>query len=286
MSAQPHASPGSRAGIESKRIEIDVERIEPNWCEDDFYRIFYNVLNAAIPSFERYVIRALRAVREDPRLADEPRLRELIDVFIQQEAEHTRQHVRTNRKIGMNEIRTAKVTEKITRFIQRLTPVYVSVAASGFIEFVGFGFFKSHIDRQVLDTSGMQHEMAKLWKWHIAEELEHSFIKLKVINHLDDSYWVKACGFLEGQVMSHLFVTALVPEIVWKDARAHGKRFWPHLRMFLRGLGDTEWGVDRESVAHYFSKDFDPEIKDPWVSDRIDRWVRETKAVAPQRRRQ
>jgi predicted metal-dependent hydrolase len=186
MSAQPDTGSKNAAGIKSKRIKIDVEDIEPHWCEDDFYRIFYNILNAAIPAFERYVIQAMRAVRDDPRLEDEPRLRELIDVFVQQEAEHTRQHVRTNRKIGMNKIATSKFTEKITRFIQRTTPVYVSVAASGFIEFVGFGFFKSHIDRQVLYTSGMQQEMAKLWKWRIAEELEHSFIKLKVINHLDN----------------------------------------------------------------------------------------------------
>ncbi len=284
MSARPHAKASNEAGIQSKRIEIDVESIEPEWCDDDFYRIFYNILNAAIPTFERYVIRALRAVRDDPRLADEPRLRELIDVFVHQEAEHTRQHVRTNRRIGMNEIATIKVTERITRFLQRRTPVYVSVAAAGFIEFVGFGFFKSHIDRQVLDTSGMQQEMAKLWKWHIAEELEHSFIKLKVINHIDDSYWVKAGGFLEGQIMSHLFVTTLIPEIVWKDARAHGKRFWPHLWMFLKGLGDTEWGVDRESVAKYFRKGFDPEIKDPWVADRINDWIAETNAFVPERR--
>ena len=38
----------------------------------------------------------------------------------------------------MDKIVTAKYAEKITRFIQRTTPVYVSVAASGFIEFVGF----------------------------------------------------------------------------------------------------------------------------------------------------
>jgi hypothetical protein len=97
---------------------------------------------------------------------------------------------------------------------------------------------------------------------------------------LDDiQYWTKACGFVEGQVMAHLFVTTLIPEIVWKDAKAHGKPFWPHLLMFLKGLGTTEWGVDRESVGNYFSKDFDPEIKDPWVADRINDWVTETKAA-------
>lgn len=279
MSTPPAADATSRAGIRSKKITVDLDALAPHWCEDDFYRIFYNILNAAIPAFERYVIRALRAVQDDPRLADDPRLRELIDVFVRQEAEHTRQHVRTNRKIGMDTIATIKVTERIVRFVQRLTPVYASVASAGFIEFVGFGFFKSHIDRQVLDTAGMQQEMAKLWKWHIAEELEHSFIKLKVINHLDDAYWIKALGFVEGQLMSHLFVTTMIPEIVWKDAKAHGKRFWPHLRMFLRGLGRTDWGVDRVAVGNYFRKGFDPEIKDPWVAAKIAEWVAETRAT-------
>jgi predicted metal-dependent hydrolase len=265
--------------MKSKKISVDIDDIQPHWCEDDFYRIFYNILNAAIPAFERYVIRAMRAVRDDPRLDAEPRLRDLIDIFNRQEAEHTRQHVRTNRKIGMDKIATSKFTEKIIRFIQRRTPVNVSVASSGFIEFVGFGFFKSHIDRQVLYTSGMQKEMAKLWKWHIAEEMEHSFIKLKVINHIDNSYWLKACGLLEGQIAAHLFVTALIPEIVWKDAKANGKPFLPHLLMFLNGLRATEWGVDRESVENYFSKDFDPEIKEPWVADVINQLVMETEAA-------
>ena len=49
--------------------------------------------------------------------------------------------------------------------------------------------------------------------------------------------------------------------------------------MFARGLRTTEWGVDRESVSSYFSKDFDPEIKDPWVAEKIDAWVLETRAA-------
>ncbi len=265
--------------MKSKKISLDIDSIEPNWCEDDFYRIFYNILNAGIPPFERYVIRAMQAVRDDPRLDEEPRLRELLDVFVQQEAEHTKMHIPTNKKIGMDKIVTGRFTEKITRFIQKRTPVYVSVAGSAFIEFVGFGFFKSHIDRRVLYTSGMQEEMAKLWKWHLAEELEHSFVKLKVLNHIDNSYWWKAWGLLEGNIMAHLFVTVLIPEIVWKDAKAHNKRFLPHLLMFLKGLPETDWGVDRESISNYFSKDFDPEIKEPWVADVVEQLVRESDAA-------
>lgn len=265
--------------MKSKKITIDVESIEQNWCEDDFYRIFYNVLNTAIPPFERYVIKTMREVRDDPRLEHEPRLRELVDIFVRQEIEHTKMHVPVNKKIKLDQIVTGKKTEKLTRWIQRSTPLYVSVASSAFIEFVGFGFFKSHIDQEVFYDSGMHEEMAKLWKWHVAEELEHSFVKLKVINHINNSYWLKALGMIEALVVAHLFVTILVPEIVWKDAKQNNKKFLPHLWMFLKGLAKTDWGVNRESLGQYFSKDFDPEIKEAWVADVVDKWIEETSAV-------
>jgi predicted metal-dependent hydrolase len=130
----------------------------------------------------------------------------------------------------------------------------------------------------VFYTSGMHEEMAKLWKWHIAEELEHSFVKLKVINHLNNSYWLKALGMLEGIIVANLYVTTLIPSVVRQDAKAQGKKFWPHLWMFLKGLAKTDWGVNKESLRQYFSKDFDPEIKSPEVAAQIDVWIHETQA--------
>ncbi len=265
--------------MHSKKIDLAIKDIPAQWCENDFYRIFYNVLNAGIPPFERYVIKTMREVRDDPRLDDEPRLRELCDIFVRQEIEHTKAHVPVNRQIGMDNIKTGKFTEKLTRFIQRKTPLYSSVASSAFIEFVGFGFFEDHIKKDVLYSSGMHEEMAKLWKWHTAEELEHSFVKLKVINHLNNSYRLKLLGMIEALVVAHLFVTMIVPEVVYKDAKLNNKRFFPHLWMFIKGLAKTEWGVNKISVGKYFSKDFDPEIKEPWVAEQIKQWIEETKAT-------
>ncbi len=266
--------------MHSKTIEMDVQSIDKKWCEDDFYRIFYNILNAGIPPFERYVIKTMREVRDDPRLANESRLRELVDIFVQQEIEHTKAHVPVNKQLELDQFPISKRTEKMTRFIQRKTPLYMSVASSAFIEFVGFGFFESHIEKDVLYTSGMHEEMAKLWKWHTAEELEHSFVKLKVINHLSNSYWLKFLGMIEALVVANLYVTTLIPAVVRQDAKANGKKFWPHLWMFMKGLAKTDWGVNRQSLSQYFSKNFDPEIKEPWVADVIDKWIEETGAQA------
>ena len=265
--------------MKSKKIELDINRIEKNWCEDDFYRIFYNILSAGIPPFERYVIKTMREVRDDPRLDDEPRLRELVDVFVQQEIEHTKMHVPVNKKLELDQFPISKITEKISRFIQRKTPLYMSVASSAFIEFVGFGFFDSHIKKEIFYTTGMHEEMAKLWKWHIAEELEHSFVKLKVINHINNSYWLKGLGMMEALLVANLYVTTLIPSAVRQDAKAQGKKFWPHLWMFMRGLAKTDWGVNKESVSKYFSKNFDPEIKDPEVARQIETWIQEAKAA-------
>ena len=266
--------------MHSKTIQMDVKSIDIKWCEDDFYRIFYNILNAGIPPFERYVIKTMREVRDDPRLDQEPRLRELVDVFVQQEIEHTKAHVPVNKHLGLDQFAMSKRTEKMTRFIQRKTPLYMSVASSAFIEFVGFGFFESHIKQDVLYTSGMHEEMAKLWKWHTAEEMEHSFVKLKVINHIDNSYWLKLLGMIEALVVANLFVTTLIPAVVKQDAKAQGKKFWPHLWMFLKGLAKTDWGVNRQSLSQYFSKHFDPELKEPWVAELVDKWISETGAQA------
>lgn len=265
--------------IKVKTVELKPETIDLKWCEDDFYRIFYNVLSAGIPAFERYVIKAVRDMRDDPSLDDDPRLRELADIFVQQEVAHTRAHMPVNKQLNLDNLVAAKYGEKVSRFIGRMTSKKTSLAASAFLEFVGFGFFEDHIRKDVLDTSGFHEEMQKLWKWHLCEELEHSFIKLKVLNHINNSYWYKFWGFVEGLIVSQLVITVLVPELVWRDAKLTGKKFWPHLWSFLKGLGDTDWGVNGESIGKYFAKDFDPEIKDAWVNDQIDLWIKESGAT-------
>ncbi len=264
--------------IKVKTVSLDTQSIDQVSIKDDFYRIFYNVLSAGIPAFERYVIKAVRDMRDDPALDDDPRLRELADIFVQQEIAHTRAHMPVNKHLNLDNLVAAKWGEKISRFIARLTSTKTSLAGSAFLEFVGFGFFEDHIRKDVLDTSGFHAEMQKLWKWHLSEELEHSFIKLKVINHIDNSYWYKFWGMVEALICVQFMITVLIPELVWRDAKLTGKKFWPHLWMFLKGLGDTDWGVNRESIGKYFRKDFDPEIKEAWVQGHIDKWVTESGA--------
>lgn len=265
--------------IKVKKVKLDRASINQKWCEDDFYRIFYNILSAGIPAFERYVIKSVRDVRDDPSLDNDPRLRALADVFVQQEIAHTREHIPINKQLNLDNLVSAKYGEKISRVIQKMTSKKTSLASSAFLEFVGFGFFEDHIRKDVLDKSGFHEEMQKLWKWHLCEELEHSFIKLKVLNHMNNSYWYKFWGFVEGLIVSQLFMTILIPEIVYRDARLTGKKFWPHLWFFLKGLGDTDWGVNKESIGKYFSKNFDPEIKDPWVADQVNKWIAESGAA-------
>jgi predicted metal-dependent hydrolase len=265
--------------IKVKTVNLDTPSIDQKWCEDDFYRIFYNVLSAGIPGFERYVIKAVREVRDDPALDNEPHLRELADIFVQQEVAHTRAHMPVNKQLNLDNLVAAKYGEKISRFIARFSSKKTSLAGSAFLEFVGFGFFEDHIRKDVLDSAGFHGEMQKLWKWHLCEELEHSFIKLKVINHMDNSYWYKFWGMMEALVVAQLLITILIPELVWRDAKLTGKKFWPHLWRFLKGLGDTDWGVNKKSVGNYFAKDFDPELKDPWVQGQIDKWIEESGAT-------
>lgn len=264
--------------IKVKTVDLKPEIIDQVSIQNDFYRIFYNILSAGIPGFERYVIKAVRDMRNDPSLDSDPRLRELADIFVAQEVAHTRAHMPINKQLNLDNLVAAKWGEKISRFYARMTSTKTSLAGSAFLEFVGFGFFEDHIRKDVLDTSGFHEEMQKLWKWHLSEELEHSFIKLKVLNHIDNSFWYKFWGMIEALIVSQLLITVLIPELVWRDAKLTGKKFWPHLWSFLKGLGDTDWGVNKTTVANYFSKDFDPELKEDWVQGHIDKWIAESGA--------
>jgi len=90
--------------IKVKTVDLKTETIDQVSIEDDFYRNFYNVLSAGIPAFERYVIKAVRDMRDDPSLDDDPRLRELADIFVAQEVAHTRAHMPINKHLNLDNL--------------------------------------------------------------------------------------------------------------------------------------------------------------------------------------
>lgn len=262
----------------STSIQLDIESIPKKWMEDDFLRVFYDVLNTAIPPFERYVIQAMKAVKSDPRLKDETRLLKLIDIFIAQEIEHSKMHHPVKTQLQLDKLKTPRWSHKVTRWIQQKTPVSMSLASAAFIEYIGFGFFKGHIDQGVFYRPELDPEMAKLWKWHVAEEMQHSFVKLKVINHLNPNYKVKFLGMIEALIVCQFFVVVLIPEILWLDAKANNRSFIPHAAKFIKGLAQTDWGITYDRVMSYFAKDFDPEIIDSVLAKQIDQWLQEVAA--------
>jgi len=265
--------------MKSKLVSIDFDKIKKNWCEDDYYRLFYNTLNTGIPAFERYVIKAVMESRKNPKLENEPYLKELMETFIAQEKQHTKLHRHINKKLGLDKLKTISKTEKIARAIQQNSTQNINLASSAFLEFVGFGFIKDHIDHNAFYDYEMNSEIAKLWKWHLAEELEHGFVKLKVLNYLDNSYTTKALGMAQAIVVSHFYVIFLIPEVVWEDAKMINKPFLPHFFKFMKNVSKTDWGINRESLRNYFSKNFDPETHVKWKLEAIEKWVKETKAA-------
>ena len=49
--------------------------------------------------------------------------------------------------------------------------------------------------------------------------------------------------------------------------------------MCRNGLGNTGWGVERESGGNYVGKDWGPEVEATGVSDQVDDWITERKAA-------
>ena len=83
--------------ITSRNLSVDRNAVNPRWWHggDPVPTAFFNALSATFPQGETFFIEAVRRFRDQA----DPKLKEQIATFIQQEAMHTREHVAFNRLI-------------------------------------------------------------------------------------------------------------------------------------------------------------------------------------------
>src|SRR5262245_30908006 len=134
---------------------------------------FLNALSITFPQGESLFIEAVRRYRD---VAD-PKLKEQIAAFIKQETLHTREHIVFNRLIeqagydvtAMNAYTTNRIS--IARSRPPIAQLAVTVALEHFTAILAHGLLKdpAHL-------KGVPDEIARLWKYHAIEEIEHKSV--------------------------------------------------------------------------------------------------------------
>lgn len=148
---------------------------------------FFNNLSVFFPVGERFFIDSMKAHKDfikDPKLAAEAR------AFYAQEGIHSREHVRYNAMLREQGYPVEAMEARIgslLRLVQRLTPVRMQLGVTCALEH--FTALMADLllgDDKLLE--GADPTMARLWRWHAAEENEHKAVAFDVFKAAGGTY--------------------------------------------------------------------------------------------------
>jgi uncharacterized protein len=140
---------------------------------DPIATAWFNALSATFPQGETFFIESVRRYRDqvDAKLAEQ------IDVFVQQEALHTREHVAFNKLVKQAGYSTARMDEytrtrlNIARSRHPIGQLAMTVALEHFTAIMAYALLT---DPDPLP--GAPRDVRKLWQWHAIEEIEHKSV--------------------------------------------------------------------------------------------------------------
>jgi predicted metal-dependent hydrolase len=166
---------------------------------------FLNALSMVFPQGESLFVEAVRRYRD----AADPELQAQITAFVRQETLHTREHVVFNRLIeqagydvaAMNAYTAKRMS--IARSRPPIAQLAVTVALEHFTAILAHELLKNpnHLD-------GAPAEIARLWKYHAIEEIEHKAVAFDTYvaatkNWSPFKRWYVRCKVMA--IMSYLF---------------------------------------------------------------------------------
>ncbi len=164
--------------------------------------LFFNNLSSLFPEGERFFIRSVRAHLDH---VEDPQLRRDVRLFCGQEAMHGREHERMNAMLaghGYPIDTLEKRVKGLLALVYKTLPKRWSLAATCALEHYT-ALLADLILQDPAILEGAHPEMAKLWRWHAAEEAEHKAVAFDVY---------VAAG---GNTVERGFVMTLATVIFW-----------------------------------------------------------------------
>ncbi|OUS09037.1 metal-dependent hydrolase [Gammaproteobacteria bacterium 42_54_T18] len=188
-----------RHAIKGRDVQFDFSDTNPHWLKDDpFSSHFVNSFHLVLPPGERYFCRVFAQAL--PLITDNE-LREDVKGFIHQEAIHSRQHTSAQIYLESNGYNYEHFNSKLDWVLEqvfgdspfgmnylknRYTKDIWLTCRVGFIatmeHFTGF-LGQWGLDNESWDKNG-DATIVDLFKWHLAEEVEHRTVAFDLFEHL------------------------------------------------------------------------------------------------------
>jgi predicted metal-dependent hydrolase len=174
---------------------------------------------------EPFMVKSLRKVLE--RIRDEE-LRESVDRFCRQEAQHYQRHIDFNKAVlaqgypGLEE-RLARLRAELEGFLASGDDRF----CVGYVE--GFESYTTQFALRMIESGLYDHKrthpaFGNLFKWHMLEEIEHRNVAFDVYQHLYGNYLYRARACWRAQAHMLGFQDECAVLMSAADVPRHGER--------------------------------------------------------------
>lgn len=217
---------------------------------------FFNNLSVFFPAGERFFIASVKAHR---KYVTSPELERDVQAFCAQEGMHGREHVRYNEMLAAHGYPVVEMEARVKRLLDRVSrrlPKRARLAVTCALE-----HFTALMAHMVLSDPGLlqgaDSEMARLWRWHAAEENEHKAVAFDVYQAAGGGYWLRVEMMLGATLIFWLKVVEQQIRMMRADGTLFSPRQWADLLWFCFGKPGGLRRLLRPYLAFY-RREFHP----------------------------
>lgn len=225
-----------------------------------------NGLNLLFPLGEQFFIRSVKHYLDD---IEDPALRARVKAFFGQEGRHGHEHHRYNQVLesqGLELQRFLSFYERVAfGMLAPRFPPNVQLSVTVALEHFTASLAENALTNRFLD--GAHPLMARLLRWHAAEEIEHKSVAFDVLKSVDPRYSVRMIGLaIATSQLLGWWAVATATLMAQEDLSAGEREEWKQKAESLRlsNVVESRFQVFKRAILDYMRPDFHPDDRDDY----------------------
>ncbi len=215
------APPDAPAVPRIRRLDLSFDDVPRDWMMDNpVITCHANGLHMVFPDGERFFIRSVRAFQH---CVTDPILAHRVKGFIGQEAMHGREHEASFSHLESHgvDIQTWLRWYRNIAFqwIEPYSPAILRLSVTIALEHLTATLGEQGLTDGLLDHA--HPTMARLLRWHAAEEIEHKSVAFDVYQAAGGGYFTRILGMVLGLSFLLFFWDSAVRHLMRQDPRIH-----------------------------------------------------------------
>lgn len=272
------------AGIQilTRKMKFDFEskRISRYWYRNNAgLTNFLYSLSLLFPEGERFFMDSVRHYR---KIISDPALKEHVQGFLGQEAQHSKEHRAYNNRIQEASLNAQFVDDWVRRgleLLRKMTGPLDQLAITTALE-----HFTAMMATQLLEkpefADGAHPEHAALWRWHAVEETEHKAVAFDVYKAAGGGYLRRISWMIGVSAGFPFAIDAIWLYLMASDKKILDVKSWWGLMKWLAYKPGFAVGIIPKWFS-YFRPDFHPWDYDnsKYIDEWKNKWAPENYAV-------